>query len=265
MTSTCFLMPPTASSVFCMVSSPLRAAAAASVEMRATRCELSAIWRDVASSSLIVVEISVIAVACSLAPETCWLAAACSSADELCTCCTADPICCVSDRTSRKPASDVSSTESSVPSDDRRAPAARGALDLGGALPQEIPLLALHLRHDAADVVHRPLSFAGRDHLLRRLEPGRPAHLDRCVSARRACGRPAARPRPGAVAGSGCRASARASPSRPAEGLSATAVYGSRNASSPVITKPRWPVSASLSRLSTRRTCSSTACVCVTK
>jgi len=39
-----------------------------------------------------VVEISLIAVACSRAPVACWLAAACSSADELCTCPMAAPI-----------------------------------------------------------------------------------------------------------------------------------------------------------------------------
>src|SRR2546426_8218620 len=48
---------------------------AVSSAMWATRCALSAIWRDVASSSLMVVLISFMPVACSLAPAACWLAA----------------------------------------------------------------------------------------------------------------------------------------------------------------------------------------------
>jgi hypothetical protein len=68
-----------------MVFSPARAAPVVSAAIRATRCALSAIWRDVASSSLIVVVISLIAVASSLAPVACWLATASSSAEEVCT------------------------------------------------------------------------------------------------------------------------------------------------------------------------------------
>ena len=74
------------------VPSPDRAARAVSPAIWATRCALSAIWREVASSSLMVVVISFIAVACSLAPAACWLAAACSSDEELCTWETALPI-----------------------------------------------------------------------------------------------------------------------------------------------------------------------------
>jgi hypothetical protein len=46
----------------------------------------------VASSSLMVVVISFMAVACSLDPVACWLAAVCSSPHELWTCWTAAPI-----------------------------------------------------------------------------------------------------------------------------------------------------------------------------
>ena len=53
---------------------------------------LSAICREVVSSSLIVVVISAMAVACSRSPVACWVAAACSSVDEVCTCVTAPPI-----------------------------------------------------------------------------------------------------------------------------------------------------------------------------
>ena len=90
------LAPDRARSTSCAmptVPSPDCADVAVCSAICATRCALSAICREVASSSLIVVVISVIAVACSLTPVACWLAAACSSADELCTWPTAVPIC----------------------------------------------------------------------------------------------------------------------------------------------------------------------------
>jgi hypothetical protein len=62
-----------------------------------------------------VVVISDIAVACSLAPVACWLAAACSSADELCTWRTAEPICSVSERVMSVPTTIMSSSASPVP------------------------------------------------------------------------------------------------------------------------------------------------------
>ena len=85
-------MPATESWARCTVLSPAAAALAVSEEMLATRCALSAIWREVASSSLMVVVISLIAVACSRAPVACCVAVVCSSAEELETSCTAEPI-----------------------------------------------------------------------------------------------------------------------------------------------------------------------------
>lgn len=63
-----------------------------------TRWVLSAIWREVATSSPIVVVISLIAVENSFAPDDCCVAAAWSSDDELWMCCTAAVIWRVSVR-----------------------------------------------------------------------------------------------------------------------------------------------------------------------
>ena len=66
-------MPAMASVPRSTVLSPERAALVAWPATWLTRCALSEIWRDVASSSVIVVLISVIAVACSFAPVACWV------------------------------------------------------------------------------------------------------------------------------------------------------------------------------------------------
>ena len=66
-----------------------------------TRCALSAICREVISSSLIVVVISLIALAWSWPPVACCAAAASSSADELWMWPTAAPISRRSPRFSR--------------------------------------------------------------------------------------------------------------------------------------------------------------------
>ena len=81
--STCLRMPRIVSVPRATVVSPERAACTVRSAMRATRWALSAIWRDAASSSLIVVAISFMAVACSRAPVACWFDAVCSSVDEL--------------------------------------------------------------------------------------------------------------------------------------------------------------------------------------
>ena len=94
---------------------PERAAPAVCSAICATRCALSAIWRDVARSSLIVVLISVIAVACSLAPDACWLAAACSSVDELRTWPTAEPICIDSELVMNQPIAPTAMVPSNPP------------------------------------------------------------------------------------------------------------------------------------------------------
>jgi hypothetical protein len=51
--------------------------------MRATRCALSAICRDVASNSRMVVDTSLVADDCSRLPDACCVAAAWSSCEEL--------------------------------------------------------------------------------------------------------------------------------------------------------------------------------------
>ena len=74
MRSTCFLIATNDACESCTVEAPIRADAFVSSAICETRCALSAIWRDVASSSLIVVEISFIAIDCSRAPVACWVA-----------------------------------------------------------------------------------------------------------------------------------------------------------------------------------------------
>ena len=64
-------MPAIDSCACSTVVSPPCAALTVCPAICATRCALSAIWREVASSSLIVMLISLIAVACSLAPVAC--------------------------------------------------------------------------------------------------------------------------------------------------------------------------------------------------
>ncbi|MNY44469.1 hypothetical protein D3C86_1795000 [compost metagenome] len=74
--STCRLMMVTASWARMTLRSPERADIAVSSAMRATCWALSAIWRELASSSFMVLETSLIAAACSPDPVACWLAAA---------------------------------------------------------------------------------------------------------------------------------------------------------------------------------------------
>ena len=156
--STCRLIAPTASWVLPTDSPPARAEEPASAAICDTRWALSAIWRDVARSSLMVVVISLIAVACSFAPDTCWLAADWSSVDELCTCWTADPICVVSDRVMTNPAAKTRMRPEERPAEDRRLRAARRGLDLVRAPLQELALLVVDEPRDAADLVHVPLA-----------------------------------------------------------------------------------------------------------
>ncbi len=91
-------MPDIASCPRSTVPVPTREEVAVWSAICATRCALSAIWRDVTPSSLMVVLISLMADACCLVPAACCVAAACNSADELCTRPTAAPNCVVSER-----------------------------------------------------------------------------------------------------------------------------------------------------------------------
>ena len=116
------------------------------------------IWRDVASSSLIVVLISLIAVACSFDPVACCVAAACSSADELCTWPTAVPICRLKRARQEPPhAGDEGQGEQGAGTDGQRG-AARRSLHVVGALLEQPPLLSVHVAEDSTQFVHDPLA-----------------------------------------------------------------------------------------------------------
>ena len=181
-------MSPTASCVLTTVWSPLRAAAPVSPAICATRCALSAIWREVASSSLMVVVISLMAVACSLAPVACWLAAACSSADELCTCWTAEPIW----RRERRVMTNAGARHeqrgtSSVPDEDGRSRAAsrrpRPRRRARWSRSRSSRSISPRMR---AKLVHGALAFAARDDLPRSARSRRSAAGRWSASARRA-------------------------------------------------------------------------------
>ena len=89
--------------------------------------------------------ISAIAVACSLAPDACWLAAACNSVEELRTWPTAEPICSDSDARDQ-PADHAHGerAEQPAPQDDRHGHVGAGAR-LFGALLEQIALFLIGL------------------------------------------------------------------------------------------------------------------------
>ncbi len=128
MRSTWRRMLPTVSWLRCTVASPERAAFAVSPATLATRWALSEIWREVASSSLMVVVISVIAVACSFAPVACWPAAACSSDEELWTWRTAVEIWRPRTRASRSESTAAAPTASAASSTTTRVARAASAV-----------------------------------------------------------------------------------------------------------------------------------------
>ena len=153
--STCRRMPAIDMFAFSTVSSPARAEASVSSATCATRWALSAICREVASSSLIVVVISLIAVACSFAPVACWLAAACSSADELWIRPIALPILFVSEATVNQPITATRTIPIRPPQ--RMIRFAHSALEAAAlrALIEETGFLMIRVGNDDADLVHK--------------------------------------------------------------------------------------------------------------
>ena len=257
--STCRLMPPIALLRPCTVWSPRARRRRSRSAICATRCALSAICREVASSSLIVVVISS-SPSPALGARACWLAAACSSADELCTCWTAAPIWLASERVMTNPAPVTSRRQSSVPS---RMVARAFAAARRPPRPRAVSRSrsSWSIRPEAPQVVHRRLSLVCRADLGRGgFEALRFAQLDGSLELRRASWRRAARARRVALLARVVGEQARAVP-RPSLGAATPPLRTARgNASSPVMTKPRCPVSASLSRLRTFVRCSSTTC-----
>jgi hypothetical protein len=142
------------------VSAPARAAVAVCPAMWATRCALSVIWRDVASNSLIVVLISLVAVACSFDPVACCVAAACSSAEE--------PPHTGDERQGEQRAGN-----------DGQGCAARRRLHLVGALLEQPPFLYVHLAEHSAQTVHERLALARQNQLHGRLKAPAPPEVDR--------------------------------------------------------------------------------------